>query len=491
MTKNKPLLYIILALVYAMPLAIALSSLLLGSIPFWYDPARDLILALGNQQKISLIGQTSGIPGIFYGPYWIWFLSFALFISKDPRVVAFIVLTIPYFTVVPYVLYKLKKIWGSLISILLWLIFMTSFSAYSVQIWNPHLAPILCLLIIHIMTGRDYNKMKTRDYIKIFLGGILGGLLVNIHISFGLSLIVGTILFLILMNNRQKTVPIFILGVLVLFVPFFVFELRHGFNQIKVLFDTIFSTTAVVNDASNIHKKQIFIEFFKRLSLLLNIPENVTYVLSGAGLIYFFTHFKKVHFNGSKTENNMGLYISILISALFGIYLTTKNPVWDYHFIGVEIIFLMLIGLFASKQLILKYALAIWTIIICVTPLYSFSKQLNSDPYKVSSLTTKEHIVKTVYDDAKENTFSVFIYSPATYTPDFDYLLMLEGEKRNKHSSNNRNTQLAYLIIPWTTEDLKADFIDNRTPNEIFSTASTWHIADETVIIKRQVYKNN
>src|SRR3989338_7604981 len=102
----KRILYIFLLLV---PFIIIIKPIFNGAIPFWYDPARDLLMAWDNLKKITLIGSTSGIPGIFYGPYWIWLLSIGVAISKDPRVVLFLIITLPYFIGVQLVIYFLNK----------------------------------------------------------------------------------------------------------------------------------------------------------------------------------------------------------------------------------------------------------------------------------------------------------------------------------------------------------------------------------------------
>ena len=46
-------------------------------------------------------------------------------------------------------------------------------------------------------------------------------------------------------------------------------------------------------------------------------------------------------------------------------------------------------------------------------------------------------------------------------------------------------SNLVYLIIPETLEANKLDFIDYKTPNSKFTTASTWVIEDKTTVIKR------
>src|SRR3989344_163041 len=113
-----------------LPFIIALHSISVGNIPFWYDPARDFLLGQDNIKKLTLIGPTSGIPGIFYGPYWIWLISLGQLVSKDPRVVVFLILAIPYMVIFPFVLFRFKKIFGISTIIILWLYFSFSSGLY-------------------------------------------------------------------------------------------------------------------------------------------------------------------------------------------------------------------------------------------------------------------------------------------------------------------------------------------------------------------------
>lgn len=490
MKKKRNLIYkLFIAASFLLPMVFAFSSLYMGTIPFWYDPARDLFMGLATHEKISLIGQTSGIPGIFYGPYWIWLLSLALFISHDPRVIAFLVLTLPYFILVPLLLFKFKKQFGTFVPLLLWLLFILSFSAYATQLWNPHHASLLCLLTIYLLVSQDYKHEKWKAYVKILVGGFVAGLLMNTHISFGLAVIVGSYLFLIFSKNILKTLPLFTVGLVTTFLPFFIFELRHGFNQIQTVLETITSSSAVVKESS-VDKVQIINLFFNSFTRLLQIPSAIVYWLIGIIFGYIIYLVKKKDFSLGPEDKKLLSLIGTITVATVSIYLATKNPVWDYHFIGVEILFLLFLGLLAKKNAYVKYILLCWILILLTLGTVRYVQGLSADRYKTSSLATKEHIVDIIYNDAKMKPFAVYTYSPATFTPDFDYLLQWKGKSGNSAILNDTgNAELVYLIIPWTTKDLKADFIDNRTPNEVYKTIKTWHIADETEILKRERYE--
>src|SRR6266403_2890791 len=119
---NKPkAIFVITVLLSLVPLIGILNKIWTGEFALWYDPARDLLSGLANLQKPTLIGPTTGIPGVFYGPYWIWLLSLGEIISRNPRVVTIVVETIPYVLLFPFILSRFSKIISVPILCMLWL----------------------------------------------------------------------------------------------------------------------------------------------------------------------------------------------------------------------------------------------------------------------------------------------------------------------------------------------------------------------------------
>jgi hypothetical protein len=136
--------------------------------------------------------------------------------------------------------------------------------------------------------------------------------------------------------------------------------------------------------------------------------------------------------------------------------------------------------------------LIIWIAILMIFKINTFIKEFSDDPYKLPTLRTKEYIVETIFKDAGNNTFSYYAFNPLHFTPDYDYLfLWKENEDFSSKLTEEGEGSFVYLIIPWTTNDLRDDFIDNRTPNENFKTIKSWKIADETTILKRVRYETN
>src|SRR5574342_726111 len=115
---------IIFALILLVPFILVLKTVLSGNIDLWYDNARDLLMALDNQRKLTLIGQPTGIPGLFYPPYWIWILSIGLFFSKDPKIVTLLVAALPYLIIFPLIWFRFSKIFGWPTIFTLWILFI-------------------------------------------------------------------------------------------------------------------------------------------------------------------------------------------------------------------------------------------------------------------------------------------------------------------------------------------------------------------------------
>lgn len=493
-------------LVILIPLLSSLKDIIKGSIPFWYDPARDLLLAQANLQKIRLIGPETGIPGIFYGPFWIWLLSIGQLISKDPRIVALLVQTIPYFTLFPLILYKLTKEYGKLTFITLWLLFILNFKNYTTFLWNPHLAPLLFLFLVFLLSSFRFPAKNKKGLLYFIIVGITSGLILNIHMSFGAGIILATFAYLAILSvlglfkNKKKFAKTFqksfisifmvVVGLLITALPFFVFEIRHGFQQIKAAQNTIFKTVINSSDVvgqSGIEPEDIPMTFFQQFNVLLKIPNKSPILIIVLSLGVFLIELKRKKEKLKENEIKILLFILLSSISILFFYLSSTNPVWIYHFIAVEIIFLLWLAMLIAKSKITRYILATWAIIMLVSNTKTFILTLDFDPLQIPSLTSKKSIVNLIYIDSGDQPFTAFAFSPAIYTFDFDYLFIWLSQKNNKAQplKEIEENVPVYLIIPEADKDAELDFINYKTPNAEFETLKEWRTPDNTLILKR------
>ncbi len=504
--RNNLIVSIIFFLAVLFPLYISIREIANDGIPFWYDPARDMLLALDNLAKPTLIGPPSGIPGIFYGPHWLWLLSFGLTFSKDPRVVTILILTIPYFTVFPFLLFKFARIFGKKIVLILWFLFIFGFKSYSTYLWSPHLASFFFLAVIYLFIFTDLNGKRMRDNLKILLAGIFCGLILNLHISFGVAIILSSLVFLaaefFFTNNKKNwrdhgknriiVCLSFILGLFLSLTPNLIFEMRHGFHQIQAVIFTLSQSliyhSAVVGYAG-LNKKEIISEFTGILANLLNVKTPLVIpAIYSIITIYLISNWKKYSLKTGYLTKKLFLYLVICTFLLLGIFLNSKNPIWAYHFIGSELLTLFFIGIILTKFPLFKNLLMIWVVVLIIINIHQITKLTDTSPLTVSSLATKKYISSLIYQDAKKGPFSVFAYSTAIYTFDYDYIFRWFGTDIYLYEpdKNESNVKYIYLIIPNIAEANKADFINYRTPNDKYRTAYEWEIPDGTNVVKRE-----
>lgn len=488
-----------------MPFIIAAKTVFAGNFPFWYDPARDFLQGIDNLHKLTLIGPTSGIPGIFYGPYWIWLISFGLLFSHDPRVVIFIIATLPYFVILPIILYQFREIFSFTGCIIIWLLLIFSTGQrYATNAWNPHPAPLLFSILIYLIIFIPVAQKRYIKYLWYLLIGIVTGLILNFHISFGLCIAVGLFIFFLISFGREiffdkKRLKINLInhlsvvivtgcGILLTFLPFFLFEIRHGFNQMHTAIKVLATHGSVVN-VKGLSKMQILQNFFGTIGEVLKLELNYVYAffIGTIGYVSYQIKKGKIKFNDLEIRLIQFL-LSVIVSLLF-LYLTSKNPVWSYHFIGVEIIFLFMIGVVIGKIKVLRIILGLWILIILILNSSGMVASFYQDPLKSSaSLTAKKHIVNLIINDTGKNDFILYAYSPSIYYYEYSYLFRWLDNKYVPYDPgmNHANSSTVYLIIPPVTSEIKNNFVNYRTSEKSYSTKKEWKNPDGTTILKRQ-----
>lgn len=475
-----------------------------GAFPFWFDPARDLGLGLANLKKLSLIGHPSGgLSGVFYGPYYIWLISLAEAINKDPRWVWFAFAALPYFTLFPFMLSKFRKYSDIPTLLAFWLLFLLSFSYY-IQVWNPNPTPIMYLAAVYFATLVLFRT--GRAFLFAFLTGIMAGLIANFHMSFGAALIVSFFLafaadfFLQLGNKTKEKLSLlknkalqFILygaGVFVTYIPFLLFESRHGFNQIKIILANFvlgLTKGASLNIGAGIPKPEVAGVFFGQGGKLMHLPGIMLIALIVASFAFVLVRSK----NRKKafSPDEIRLMALVLLNALvvLFVFVTTKNPVYEYFFTGVEMFFLLFALIVFRKIPALRYLFIAFVLVVFLERANTEVAAMNKKS-TLPNYATKREAVDTIYRDNPPRQFTVFVYDPAIYTYDFDYIFNMYGEKYGFLPDRTKpGDRVSYVVLP-ATKDTGAltSFTDYYTPSKEFITKKKWTMTDGTVILRRE-----
>lgn len=483
-----PLILMYLA-AWTVPFLLAIRFVFSGSLPFWYDAARDLMLGQDNLAKLTLIGPPSGIPGIFYEPYWIWILSVGLLFSKDPRVVDFLVITVPYFSLFPLLLFGFRKIFGHWTILLMWLLFIINFSGYATTIWSPNLAPLLLLLLLYI---NSFLVPKKKYLGEAVLGGV-AGLILGVHISFGVGVFLGAFFYhLISMIIRRRSwqkirilllqTILFVGGFLLSLAPTLLFEARHGFNQIRSLLNTMSSSHAVVRNIG-LTKVEILERFFKVIGTTLHISLFWVIFIGLLVCIFALIHKKRI-LKFTAQDKNLLLFIGSLLITILTLYLTNKNPIWPYHFIGIEVLIIFLIGFLIRNAPFLKNILSLYAGILLIAEVVRI---LSFNPLASPTLRAQEHVVKLIAEDAKNKPYTVIANNPSIYSYEYSYLFKWKENKDFSYDPNQipLTTNSIYFIFPFSyPKEGIPGAIRFRTRSLRYRIVKTWTPKDGTTIVK-------
>ena len=183
-----------------------LQGVLTNSFAFTYDVGRDM-LALQNivvNHDLMFIGATTGIPGVFYGPWWYYMLvPFFIIFRGDPAGIALIMAIVGVASIiVSYILGK--KIDGIFLGLGLAAFVSVSpvLVSLSVQIWNPNIAPLFVMLTLYCLY--KIYKFEKKDLRYFFFLGILLALNIDIEILWGILFTIGTILSLFFLLYKKR-----------------------------------------------------------------------------------------------------------------------------------------------------------------------------------------------------------------------------------------------------------------------------------------------
>ncbi len=324
---------------------------------FLGDEGRDVLVVYNILHgKLTLLGPTSSVGGFFLGPIYYYFMAPFLWVfNYNPVGPAVMVALIGVATV--WLIYKAcSEFFNTKVGLFASLLYAVSplVIAYSRSSWNPNPLPFFSLLSLFTL----YKGIVKKSYKLIFASGILLGISMQLHY---LAMFLAFIIFLYILfteifvgrfNLKKlllsliKKYSLVLSGFVIGWLPFLAFELRHGFLNIKKIFDFVFSGgNAGDNTNFFVNLYDVFFRLFGRLVLAFPSPEHFSRydplvislwivsvltlaILSSAYLLLsLYKSFRQ------KSENfNKYLLIALWFFAgiiLFGFY---KKSIYDYYF---------------------------------------------------------------------------------------------------------------------------------------------------------------
>ena len=426
-----------------------------GFFAFTYDQGRDFLAVakIIYDKDLTLIGPTTGLPGIFYGPWWYYFLAPLLFFSGgDPQNVANYFGLLGLATIIA--LYMLIKSLTHNFFLAICLAAVASMSSFYLfiptLIWSPTLVPILLIFFFFILS----KIMVSTKSIYFFLLGVTSLLIADAGAAFGamltLSLLMTPLIFRKTFFRREFFLTI--LGAFLILLPRILFELRNNFLITKSIASYLFQPRVYGE------KTPIFSRFLERIDHFWGIFSS-SYAagnkILGLLIIIFISLIVLGVLRNKNTARNFTrdsilLYGLFLLFAFLVGFSVFPDRVWDYYLVGLPIIITVIISRIMARAFDTKNLRLIVILFLIILVVLNFNRGLVS-PFKISwegdgaSYRNQKKVMDYIAS-LNPRSYSLYAYSPAIFDYAFDYLVFWYTKKslleEPKYGQN-----LMYLII--------------------------------------------
>lgn len=419
-----------------------LKPIFLQTVPYTYDQGRDFIKTqqIVRDLNPTLIGPTTGIPGIFHGAWWYYFLAIPyIAFSGLPIGFSFFIFINCFLQLILFS-YFLKKEFGWLTSLVFAL--LVAGSSYFIMMSFFVISSVLTLPFILLFIYSTYLFFKTEDkkyffWLFLWIGFILEaelptGLLTGIAFLL-ILLFLGKIKLLFSKDGFKKAC----LGFIIPITPRLLFEAIKSFPQLKTLIKFILNP--------EFHSPKPFIEIFKdRLSLFNNyltssFPFDNSFIIYGIfmlSIVGIFIAFIK----SNKKIKSFFIFSPLMIVLFFLLSCLYKDTFWSNYYEGIGYYFILTIafGFYGfsklNNKLIKNIPWLIFTALLLFN-LLKFVKETKNNVIVNDGLKKQLITVNRVYAINKGGgDFCVRVYTPPviphTYNYLFDYYHNFKNEIR-------------------------------------------------------------
>ncbi len=417
---------------------------------FYYDQGRDALVIwdLIHKGKLFLIGPTTGIAGIFRGPWYYYLIAPFYWLGRGDPVYPSIFLA---FLTVVAIFFKYligREIVDETTGLLA--VFISSFSFYLVYAsrWLSNPTPMLLISVLLIWSMLSATKKKKWAWPAI-------AFLVGMALQFGSAAEVfylpAVLIFAFWQRKNLPNLKIIILSVLIFLItlaPLVVFDARHGFilsNNFKKFFFEQGSFKASFWDVVRIRLPFYYDVFASKIWPGENYTLRAFLLIALGVLIVKFRELWKK--DGFKIL--FLLFISPLIGMLF--FQGNEGNVYDYYFtgyyFGFTLLFSILLGTFAKNR-VGKVVLILFLIFFLKinVPIVRGYITAGVDGPTTIAFGNEKQAIDWIYKDAGDKEFNVDVYVPPVIPYAYDYLFKWLGTEKYHKLPLEQNISLLYTL---------------------------------------------
>ncbi len=418
---------------------------------FYFDQGRDamVIWRFLHEGKLFLVGPTTGIAGIFRGPFYYFLITPFYFLGNGnpvwPAIFLSILTILAFVVMYIYAASAQSRVTGLIA------VFLASFSFYinMAARWLSNPTPMLFLSMLLVICL--YFVTKGYRWLWAAISLILGMSL--FHFGSSGELFYFPAVFLIAFWQRKnlpngKTWVVSILLFFLTILPLILFDIRHDGILIGNIKNFIFEKGTFKANFWDVLRIRLNFYYDVFTNKLFHWRRDFEVSLLIGLLFLFVLYIKDLWKN-----DGFKILVILLISPMLGLLFFQGNygNIYDYYLTGYYLIFLLLVAFIlgrAWKNLAGKIFVL----------LFLFAVLNNNIPViwaKISDGVTGEHsialknevqAVDWVYEDAKGKPFNVDVYVPPVIPHAYDYLFLWRGNLRGEKPSKETQENILYTL---------------------------------------------
>jgi len=419
---------------------------------FWYDQGRDALVIwdLIKNGKLFLIGPTTGIAGIFRGPYYYYLIAPFYWISGGnpilPQIVL-ILLSIMSLLLIYLLGVKIQNRATGIIALI--------FGSFSLGIigssqWLSNPTPMLLLSMIFVWS--ILAAIDNKKYAWPIIGAVTGLSLFNFGSSGELFYIPAILIVLIWQWKNRPNLKYTLLSLFLFvltFIPLVFFDIKHKhilFNNLVQSFGSGSGSFKLPTIAFILERSKVY------LDVLLNIfspTHRYLGLLFIAFILISFITFMSKLINNQKIK----VIIIILLTPLLGLYFYQGNNgvLYGYYLTGYYLIFI----LFASIVLghLYRYKIGkVLVFIICsiflINNIKGFINRTNKSCNRIEMvcLADQKLSINWIYENSQKKEFNVDVYVPPVIPYAYDYLFKWLGTEKYHILPQDKEVGLLYTL---------------------------------------------
>lgn len=425
---------------------------------FVYDQGRDaLAVSKILHGDLTLIGPTTGLSGVFLGPFFYYLLAPLYLLGQgNPIVPAYAFVFIFSLAVIPifYLARRAAGIWAGVLSVFF---FVFSFVQFIFSRWlsNPTPLPLVSLLMFVAVV----RALTTKKGIWFLCVGVLLGICLQLEAANAFFLIPVLITILVLewrkkIFSRVSLVFQSMAGFALTLAPQLLFEIKHHFLSTKALIASFQNLQEGVNTYSLSSRSQLLFDLYAK-GWFWRAPwrEGAFVILVVACVVAVLLLHKKLF----ASQIFRILFVWFTVPLLFHLmYKGNHGNFWDYYIIGQYIPLYILVsvilvtsirmgkGLLRAGSLVVLLLLGACVLVSNVREWFGLFVPYNER----ISLSLQLDAVAWVYKNARGEPFGVWAYTPSAQDDVYRYLFSYEGKHQKKYPEEHpESTKRMFLVV--------------------------------------------